>query len=463
MRVLLYNPGYTVDKDGQSLRITKLSSALAPRWQFDIVTTPVFFPHHRSLWTDPSQVHYEFPHLRVFLTNPGAIATLRARLHHRGRLRGPVAAAEGANEQGNLCRPSFARDVLRGVNNRYSQIFGRIGDPDWVLPAVLQGLRLLSSRSYQFIFSSASSYFITHVAASIVGSLGRLPVVVDYGDPWSPGPPARPRLFDRALEASVLRRAGRVIVTHRRAREALLSHHRFLRPDRVVVIPQGYDDSVKHEAPAREGGSFTIVYTGNLYAGVQSSLEFLKALRAASGQGVNVKFLWAGSAPPTEEVEQIRRMGLGSIVQNLGWLPHADALALQRQATMLLVIGTRSRYQIPGKTIEYIGARRPVLCLSEGSNDLAAELVTEHGLGVVVPNRAESILEVLTELHGLWRNGQLNTVYHPRNVGPFSWQALAGALEDIFFDVDREHVRAQSGRRIADGGGDDSTLGESHR
>jgi glycosyltransferase involved in cell wall biosynthesis len=133
-------------------------------------------------------------------------------------------------------------------------------------------------------------------------------------------------------------------------------------------------------------------------------------------------------------------MGLDSVIEELGRLPHDASLALQRKATMLLVIGTRSRLRIPGKVIEYIGAGRPILCLSHGPGDLAAEFVKQHGLGIVVPNQTESIVRALLKLNALWQNGRLEAIYHPRNVEAFSWRSLARDLEEIFSRVSREHA-----------------------
>lgn len=434
MRVLLYIPCYTVDKDAQSLRITQFTNVLGSRgWRFDIVTTPTFLFHDQTFRVMLQHVHHTYPHLRVFLTHPALIATLRNRLLYKSGI--PAAVSQ----RGQVIGPKFYRHLVRQLYGGYYYMFAQIGDPDWIVSGVLQGLRLLSSGSYQLVFASASWYFASHIAAAIVSGVRALPLVLDYGDPWCPEPPDRPRWLDKVSEAAVLRRARKIIVTHGRARDLLLGHYPFLRPGHIAVITQGYREwSDEERLRISDDGRFTIVYTGSLWSRLRSSIEFLKAVRAARCEGIDVKFLRAGAKMPPEEVEQIELLGLGSVIQDLGHLSHEDALAVQRKATLLLVIGNRSRAQIPGKVIEYIGASRPILCLAEGPGDLAADFVREHGLGIVVANRAESILVALRKLHDLWRKGHLETIYQRTNVGGFSWEFVAGHLENIFVEVKKE-------------------------
>ena len=437
MRVLLYIPCYTIDRDAQSLRITQFIDVLGSRgWQFDIITTRAFFLYDEALSARLMHLHHTLPHVRVFLTY-SAVLDLRGRLLYT-----PVVPPGASNQHRRKLVPGIYRRFLRPLYGGYHYIFARIGDPDWIVPGVLQGLRLLSARAYQLVFASASGYFASHIAAAFVSSLRGLPLVLDYGDPWGPEPPDRPQWLDRFLEASVVRRARKVIVTNRRARDLLLVNHSFLRPDRLAVIPQGYREwSGAEKLRLHDQGSFTIVYTGSIWSGLRSSIEFLEAVRAARRQGIHVKFLRAGTKMPPDEVERIQQLGLDSLIEDLGHLSYEDALAVQREATLLLVIGNRSRCQIPGKVIEYIGASRPILCLSQGPDDLAADFVREHGLGIVVPNSVESILKALVELHDLWRKGQLDTIYRKRDVETFSWQCLARDLENIFLEVSKSVVR----------------------
>jgi glycosyltransferase involved in cell wall biosynthesis len=212
----------------------------------------------------------------------------------------------------------------------------------------------------------------------------------------------------------------------------MLASYPFASPDRVSVITQGYDDDSNCSLRRGDGEQFTIVYTGSVYPRLQSLVEFLKAVRAARADGIVVRFLRAGPKLPKDDTDQIERSDLGSVIQELGNVSRVEALAVQRKAALLLAVGHKSRDRIPGKTIEYIGARRPILSLSQGPYDLAANFVQEHGLGIAVPNEAGSILKALRQLHDLWRKGQLETIYHPTDVERFTWQHLAHRLEDIF-------------------------------
>src|SRR5690348_403889 len=109
MRVLLYIPCYTVDRDAQSLRITQFASVLGSRgWRFDIITTPTFLFHDQAFRVMLQHVHNTYPHLRVFLTHPAIIATLRHRLLYRSGL--PAATV---SQGGQGIGPTFYRRLVR--------------------------------------------------------------------------------------------------------------------------------------------------------------------------------------------------------------------------------------------------------------------------------------------------------------------------------------------------------------
>jgi glycosyltransferase involved in cell wall biosynthesis len=93
-----------------------------------------------------------------------------------------------------------------------------------------------------------------------------------------------------------------------------------------------------------------------------------------------------------------------------GYLPHAESVALLRSADLLflpmhaLPRGERARI-VPGKTYEYLAARRPILAaVPEGD---ARDLVLASGLGdVCEPNDVDAMVEILRRRSGEKRLGR---------------------------------------------------------
>src|SRR5262249_52891060 len=67
----------------------------------------------------------------------------------------------------------------------------------------------------------------------------------------------------------------------------------------------------------------------------------------------------------------------------LGVVPRAVSIALQRQATALVLLTSDERSQSTGKLYEYLAAGRPILALAEDNE--AARIVRETRTGVTVP------------------------------------------------------------------------------
>ncbi|MFT5752731.1 MAG: hypothetical protein ACI86L_002245, partial [Dokdonia sp.] len=85
-----------------------------------------------------------------------------------------------------------------------------------------------------------------------------------------------------------------------------------------------------------------------------------------------------------EVVEAIHAAGLGGQLELLGYVSHSEALRLQREACVLLLIeidAAITRGIIPGKFFEYLAAQRPILAIGPSGADVE-EILTETKSGV---------------------------------------------------------------------------------
>jgi len=120
----------------------------------------------------------------------------------------------------------------------------------------------------------------------------------------------------------------------------------------------------------------------------------------------------------------------------VGFVAHRESLRLMVNADVLLlvmsgreVVGNGIETMvIPGKTFQYLGARRPILALAP--QGAAADLIRETGSGVVVPPEDLGAIEgAILELFDRWRAGTLGVA--PCDLSAFESRTSTERLSTI--------------------------------
>jgi glycosyltransferase involved in cell wall biosynthesis len=274
---------------------------------------------------------------------------------------------------------------------------------------------------------------------------GGLGVVLDYRDEWSTlretyemGRSRVARALGDPVEAALLRRAHAVVTATEEFRARLLARFPWLRPDRVVAIPNGYDPrDFPSPLPEPPRDRFVATYAGTVFTltsarGLLGGLRRLHATDPALARRLRVRFLGRVVATEADAFAGCESLG----VERVGYVPHAQVLpelAASHFALCLLddVAGAENVY--PAKIFELMHLGRPVLTLAPPGSALA-RLVESHGMGTVVPPRDEqAIADALrSRLHALARGENLpvpwrNAPWLPR----YDRRALAGEFAEI--------------------------------
>ena len=303
----------------------------------------------------------------------------------------------------------------------------------WYPFAVQAGRRLLREGRFDAVFSS--SFPITaHLVARRLAADHRLPWVAEFRDPWTDVAPADSRLrraIDRRLEDGILARASAVVTVSEGFADLLRAHS----ARHVEVIPNGFDPA---DYPADEGTDDHIAFLGTYYPGRQDLDTAIEALGALARQGQlgATRLLFVGDQGPQVRAS-LEAAGLGGRFNVTGFLPHREALRAITRARLLLLVGARDaapgdpfvRGWIPAKTFEYLGARRPILCVGNPHSEMA-DLVRQSGAAAVVASgdrdqAAAAILRLLQAARVDWT---------PRTMS-YTRRALAERLAKVLSSV----------------------------
>ncbi len=170
---------------------------------------------------------------------------------------------------------------------------------------------------------------------------------------------------------------------------------------RLVVIPNGYDETAFSDLPAatyrRPGRPLRLVHSGVLYPDGRNPLPFFTAVANLKAAGVltenDVTIVLRASGFEAKYTEEIRRRGLDGMITLAPLISNLEAVREQADADALLLFqGRQFDDQIPSKVYEYLRIGRPVFALVSAEGDAAA-LLRDTGGAVLVPMEDVAAIE----------------------------------------------------------------------
>lgn len=265
-----------------------------------------------------------------------------------------------------------------------------IPDPrvGWVRPSIRFLRKYLAEHPVDAIVTTGPPQSMHLIGLGLKKALG-LRWIADFRDPWTEmfyykhlGLSACSDRRHRRLERQVLDSADVVVSVSPPVGEDF--RKRTSTP--VCLITNGFDEDDFLPSEARKDESvFNVVHTG-LFSADGNPLALWDALagkcREDGAFARRLRIRLAGKTD-VQVIDSIRERGLGGNLVDLGYLPHAETVAEQRGADILLLpLRQEPEYAkvLPGKIFEYLAARRPILGIGQ-EDGAAASVLREAGAG----------------------------------------------------------------------------------
>ena len=276
-------------------------------------------------------------------------------------------------------------------------------------------------------------------------------VVLDYRDEWKTlretyemSSPLVARA-GAALERRLLGFADAITTATPAFRDALLAEHAFLDPNRVFVVPNGFDpDDYPDDLATPPEDEFVITYAGTVLT-VTSPGPFLDAVRTVSERrpelATRMRIRFIGRIVATEEHHFKDAEALG--VERHGYMDKAELaheLGASHINLCLLSDHPDCARIYPGKIFELMHLGRPTLTVAPPG--ALTELIAEHEVGAVFkPSEAQAIAEHLIDCLEAFVRGEYQSTQVCRGIERFHRRATAGQIADVLrFAV---HARAK--------------------
>ncbi len=342
-------------------------------------------------------------------------------------------------------------------------------DFPWLLPAFLQGLRLIRKENIDIILTSYPNQ-----EAVVVGLLLKLVTgktwVVDYRDLtrsfplilWFTGHGNALRLAsDKILDKIIVRKADAITVVGKRMREDIVDVFGPKIRTKTHVVFNGYDpdDFLLSEKGSQSeyseitDGTFVITYLGS-WTITDTPEYFLrglgKLLRGKEYLRGKIRFIHIGEVRSNSRLMRqiprwIQEENLNDIVDDLPHLPHSEALSYLKTSSAALLVQHEIKecpgatdHCLPTKGFEYLAARKPILALAPVKGEIA-ELIRNCNAGEVVPpTDVDAIEKAIYSMYKAHKNGMLDRDMDISVIQTFERKRQTGVLATILDDLLRK-------------------------
>lgn len=403
-RVLFVTHNYPPCSSIGAKRCLRIADALQQRgWQVDVL---------RAAETYYGGVDYgrvrDLPNVQVHVTgsvNPKLWtkdALKRMRRPTSSERVAPGASSTSGSAQTSAPRaqlppkpPAAVPTALRALRTKLSALLFSMETPDpyigWLGPAVARAATLPRPD----VVITSLPWRTSAVAGFAVSQLLRVPLLVDYRDPWNAADrdatlPAWRVAVEHDLERRMLASTSAVTATTQSIADSLapMSNHA------PYVVYNAAEPGDFRGIPARKFERPTMVYTGGLYGGrrIEPLLEAMA--RVPSGPAL----LYMG-ASADHVAQAVAEFELGDRVQCEGPQPFQQAASATLGASAnVCIVGPEHVRQIPGKLFEQMACGQPLLLLAPPDSEAQRVMTGLPGCAAVGLNDIDAIAATLAAM-----------------------------------------------------------------
>lgn len=383
----------------------------------------------------PEDAHYPLTDASLLKEVPNDITILRKKIREPYALSRLISRKQTAKiSSGIISAPgkqSFLQKMMLFVR-------GNFFIPDarkfWIKPSVKYLTEYLQQNNIDTVITTGPPHSVHLIGQGLKKNTG-VRWIADFRDPWTNigyhkelKMTLGSRNKHRELEKKVLTTANHILTTSFTTAEEF--REKTNRP--VTVITNGYDTS--EEFITEPDRKFTISHIGSLLSGrnPKNLWRCLGDLVAENKDFEQDLLLKLTGAVSEDVLDSIKEAGLGDHLEIKKYVSHPEALKLQRQSRVLLLVeidSEETRGIIPGKLFEYLAAERPILALGPEEWDVV-DILEETGAGrVFLYSDIKSLKSHISTLYKMYKNDELKTSAH--KIEKYSRKSLTGKLAEI--------------------------------
>ncbi|MBD1261733.1 glycosyltransferase family 4 protein [Maribacter polysiphoniae] len=275
---------------------------------------------------------------------------------------------------------SFLEKVMLWVRGNF---FIPDARKNWVKPSVRFLQTIIEKENIDCLVTTGPPHSL-HLIGNQLKQITKVKWLADFRDPWtSIGYHKKLKLTRKSqqehkrLEQLVLNNADRVIVTSNTTKEEFQG----ITQKPISVITNGYDTDISVPKVTTKG--FTISHIGSLLSGRNPAIlwQVLGTMVLENDEFDSCFKLRLAGVVSEDVLQSIYDAGLRGHTELLGYVSHEEAVRLQQESQVLLLVEIDSHETkgiLPGKLYEYMAAGRPILGIGPKGWDAARIIADTH-------------------------------------------------------------------------------------
>jgi len=274
----------------------------------------------------------------------------------------------------NEGRPNFFQKIARFIRGNFFIPDSRKG---WNNFAYKKAVEILEKENIDTVITTSPPHS-TQLIGLKLKETQNIKWIADLRDPWTDIYYYKSMLHtkwakqkDLNYEKRVIEKSDKVVVVSDSIKQLLLNKSNLVKESKIHIIPNGFDDDDFLVLSKNNNSKFLLSYVGTITK--DYPLDSIK--KSISILNINLEF--------TGKADEPTKLLLNKVASFNNHVKHKESINLLLASDMLLLVIPKisnNKGILTGKLFEYLGARKPILCIGPTDGD-AAKIIEECKAG----------------------------------------------------------------------------------
>ena len=274
----------------------------------------------------------------------------------------------------NEGRPNFFQKIARFIRGNFFIPDSRKGWNDF---AYKKAVEVLKKENIDTVITTSPPHSTQLIGLKLKETLN-IKWIADLRDPWTDIYYYKSMLHtkwakrkDLNYEKGVIEKSDKIVVVSDSIKQLLINKSNLIQESKIHVIPNGFDEEDFSVSSANKNNKFLLSYIGTITK--DYPLDSIK--KSIANLNINLEFTGKADHPTKHLLNEIA--GFNNHVK------HKESINLLLASDMLLLVIPKianNKGILTGKLFEYLGARKPILCIGPTDGD-AAKIIQECKAG----------------------------------------------------------------------------------